>query len=228
MGMYRSVMQYLDSHTEWNGLTAFEGTYQQIVDKYNILKGLSLNQAAVITGYGSDKREKREILAERTLEFVGALKSLAAANHDAILKDQMKISYSALIYKKESLFIIKVDSVIEAATEHLAQLGDFGITQAKLDELVTLRAEMEAIITAPRRAVIDRRVFNEQIKKIIHEIDILFREQLDPLMIQFKATAFDFYTGYTAAREIVNLRGRSKDPETGFPEEPAPPVDDGE
>lgn len=71
-------------------------------------------------------------------------------------------------------------------------------------------------------------MINEQIRVITKEIDTLFKEQLDPTMIQFKSTAFDFFTGYTSARVIAHLRGKTTEPDPGTIEASDPPVDDGD
>lgn len=227
MGMYRSVMQYLDSRTEWNGLPAFELAYQQVITRYHELKGLALDQVTVLSGVGSAKRLKREQLAILTMDVVGALKAVSSVLKDSTLKEKMKISLSGLKFGKEIQALNQVDIVIEEAGTHIAILGDYGIDQSKLDELIQLKTEMEAIITAPRRAVIDRKVINAKISSLVHEIDRILKEQLDTLMIQFKGSALDFYTGYSSARIIIDVRGKAQSADLTSPGEPDPPVDDG-
>ncbi len=202
--MYKTVKNVVDSANSWTGFTAFEAAYTAFGSKLTQLENFAYNQTLALVGVKTVKEAKRTEAAKFTLEVAASLAAFASTTGNVELRERMKISPSKLKYGAAHHSLQLIDLVIEKATLHLNDLGDFGVDQAKLTALINKRDQVNIVFNAPRQAIVDRKVMTAKMDELVLEIDRILREQLDKLMLILDPQDHEFFLSYNAARVIVD------------------------
>lgn len=203
--MYKAVKTVVaENATLWSGLPAFENVFNTFTQKLGTLEQHAYNQNLALVGVSAVKEDKRELVADKAHAISSSLMAFAVISNNVELINQMKISRNTLRRSPYVRALQLLDLIIAKATVHLNDLGDFGVEQAAITELQTLRDELEVLMNAPRNAIIERKVLTQQIKVITKEIDLLLKNQLDKLMVVLKEEQPDFFTAYRNARIIID------------------------
>ena len=95
--------------------------------------------------------------------------------------------------------------MLEDAGELVDDLGDCGVTPAKLKALKDALAKFEKVKPLPRKGVSDGRSATRQLMVLFARASKLVRNRLDRLVVQFKKANPEFCGAYQAARKTVNL-----------------------
>jgi len=205
--MYKAVKTVVNSNTaSWTGLPAFVSVFNTFTEKLVQLETLGYNQAFIALGVGKVKSKKRKEASELVIPISNALKAYAQSVGNESLKQKMNFPPSNLLYKSDFRVNQLISFVIEKAELHLAELGDFGVSQQMLDELNNVHDELRIIFNAPRKAIIDRKLITTQIKGLVGDLDTMLRRQLDLLAGVLKPSELEFFTSYKNARVIIDLR----------------------
>lgn len=225
MAMYKSLKTILASHqANWSSFPAFASAVNTFESRLAALEEAQYHQNLALVGISAVKHAKQEIVADKAYAISSAMVAYAVVNNNVELLNHMKIAKHMIRHASRDHVLVLLDRIITRATEFVGVLGDYGIAQSDIDELVALRNELDAQMNAPRNAIIDRKGQTSRIKSIVHELDAIVRFQLDKLIVILKDEHPDFFLDYSNARIIVDHRNRS----TGSTEpEPEPPVDDG-
>ena len=86
-------------------------------------------------------------------------------------------------------------------------LADYGVTAAKLTALKKKIDGFEALHTKPRQNISNRSAATARLPQLLRQADEILRGRLDPLVVQFKVSAPEFYNAYQAACNIVDIPG---------------------
>lgn len=208
--MYETVLAIImQNQSSWANFPAFSTMVGEFSGKLQELEDLSYQQGTVLPGVTSAKNELRRQTIRKARVLVGALKAYALFTGGVMLAEQVDLSQSDLARLSHLEFKNQLDAIIILCTEHLTELGDYGVTQALIDELQTLRDECDVAFGSPRQAIVDRKTVTQSIELRVSALDKLLKKGLDALMISFKDTVPDFYFHYKAARVIVDLKGKS-------------------
>lgn len=226
--MYKSVKTVIaGKEALWNGLPAFVNAYAMFSEKLQTLETHAYNQQLALVGVSAVKNSKREAVADRAYAMSSSLAAFAVLNNDVELIDQMKISKWDLKTASKSRVLQHLDLILIKATEFVSQLGDFGVDQTSIDELQVLRDELDTMLSAPRNAIVERKVLTQQIKMLMKDIDALLKFQLDKLMVVLSEEHPEFFAAYKNARMIVDHRNRKSGTGQEFDLSDNPDVDDG-
>ena len=221
LNMYQAVQLVCDEHPDaWNTIPAFGQIYQLFVGKVSTLKQQAYLHTQTITGVREAKDAERAAVVKKAEVVANALRSLGGVLSDTKLRAQLRFSHSKLMQCNAPRLMQYLDSIIEAATAHMAELPDYGVTQAKLDELTLLRYQLEQTLLATRNAIVTRRSLSTELGLLTRELDQLLRINLDPLMLVIESDYPEFFRLYQAARVVVDHRGKSTKPKP--PQGPTP------
>lgn len=205
LAMYKAVKTVIaENNAAWTGLQAFADAFGTFSEKVELLEQHSYNQSLALVGVSAVKDVKKEMAADRAHAISSSLGAYAVLNSDVELINQMKISHYDLRNAPRSRVIQLLDLIIVKATEHVNDLGAFGVDQAGIDELQLLRDELDALLSAPRNAIISRKVLTQQIRLLERDIDALLKLQMDKLMVVLKQEHPDFFAAYRNARIIID------------------------
>ena len=216
--MYKAVQTTLQVNGQsWSEIPAFVAAQVLFTSKISLLEDHIFEQETVMRGVTADKRKKREEAARVTLEVAKAIAAYAARVDNPGLAKSVQVSRSKIIYTTHIRTLNMIDAIIEKGTEHLNVLEDFGIDQEKMDELQTLRDELETAVGTPRQAILSRKAATQLIKSTIKEIDAILKGQLDNLVESLRWSVPDLYLQYSDARVIYSYGTRHSDTEDGSP-----------
>ena len=216
------------NHAHWLNLKAFKDALADMRGRIALLGALTEEQGTARAGAAESKRLVTNLLLDTTMEVAGALASFAALNHDAALEAKVDFSRSDVASLPDNEIDDKADAVLALAADLLkkpeSKLGDFGIDQAKLDSLAGRSAAYSKTVGLPRAATVKLSTTTGAIKRQFEAIDDLLARVLERLIVQFKASAPDFFSDYQAARVIVDRGGgRGSSPASVVPPSKAVP-----
>jgi hypothetical protein len=211
--MYKAVETICTAQqADWNTTPAFVNAFTLFSTKLQQLEQASYNQVVATPGVTENKKHVLDTTIERANIVANALRALAAASGDVLMKNKLDFSKSDFLRGGGQYTLQQVDLILNYANDHIAALDDFGIKQAHIDELTSLRQQLGVVIGSPREAIINRRNETLQIRQSIDEIDNLLRDHLDPLTEVLKTGSPAFYKRFKAARVIVDHKGKKNGP----------------
>ena len=108
---------------------------------------------------------------------------------------------------KSSDVVARGRAIWSAATEVVAELGQYGITAAKLTVLKKRIDAFDSVQVAPRQNRVGTSAAGHLVTQLVRDAVGILRDQLDGLMVQFQAASPNFYEEYFAARVVVDIRG---------------------
>lgn len=207
IAMYKAVRTAIENHNAaWNSLSAFTPLYNEFIAQLSLLQTKAYEQALVTVGVSAIKEQKRETVADIAFSMASSITAFAVVNDKPELIAQVKISRWELLKTNKVRCLQLVDQVIEKSIEHLAGLSPYGIEQQNVDDLITLREELEGLLNAPRNAILERKFRTSQIEKIAKGIDHLLRNKLDKLVEVVRTSQPAFYEQFHNARAIIDLK----------------------
>lgn len=209
VAMYKSLKTIIaDNQASWTSLPAFASAYQTFIGRLTALEQRVYQQNLALIGVSAVKDAKKSIVIDKAYAMASAITAYAVVNNDVELINHMKINRHELQSSGKELLLVLVDRIVNRATGLVGHLDDFGVDQASVDELSTLRDELDVQMNAPRNAIIDRKGQTLGIKTLIKEIDTIIKLQLDKLLFILKEDHPQFFIDYTNARIIVDHRNR--------------------
>jgi hypothetical protein len=218
LAMYLAVKAICDAaQAIWTPLAAFATHYTAFLAKTGLIQQLAAAQAADRTGAARDKAGIQETLADAVLTIGGALTAYATVKGDQTLKEKVDLSRYAFLRQRDVEMAGTADLIHSEASSRLALLAPYGVTQLLLDDLDDKIDAYSAIAEAPRAGIAGRKTLTTQLEQEFRKADVILRDILDRLALQFKTTAPTFHSDYTNARIIIDRPGGLPDPQ------PAPP-----
>ncbi|MDX2305284.1 MAG: hypothetical protein NW226_20915 [Microscillaceae bacterium] len=212
--MYQAVIRYLSTHeTMLNALPHFTESFAQFKELVGRVEENKKNQETQITGITKQKNEWREDLIDLASEVAGKVKVYATFFKNAVLKQEIAYSESTLRKTAHNVLKDRAQIIHDKAKENLAQLAEYRVTQELLDKLAEAIQKFSEAMPSTRVSQIGKKGTTLNLRKTFAEIDVLLKERLDGLMQMLRKEEAQFYTGYTNARIIIDLRARGKNKE---------------
>lgn len=202
--MYKMVRDTIIANgTSWEGVPAFVNTVENYNAKVHLLEEKENHQLAITVGVSAVKDQLKIEKVHKIIRISGALVALGTAMKDEKLRREMNFTVPKLLKASRVDFLSKVDRIIDRASENSDALVDFGISAQDLIDLATIRTEMDASLSSPRIAIVNRKKTNIEIRELEREIDILLKDGLDKLMLVIKDSDPDFFSSYSGVRTVI-------------------------
>ena len=207
---YGATQAVLDTHeTKWTTLPAFAagvGKFNSIVTEIN---DLAQTQASR-TGASNEKSYALNSLGDAAFEAGAAVHALAVSEQNFALEGRVDFSRSSVTLGRESSVVSRCRDIHAAATEHVADLADYGITPAKLTAFKKKIDAFEVSMSKPRQQVAESAAATITLAERFKDADEVLNKCLNKLVYQFKDSAPDFFNEYQSARTVVDIRGGRK------------------
>jgi len=206
LNMYITVLQFLALNTTiWSSLIAFGDAVSLLSTKVSLLQAQVAIQSTHIVGYATAKKGKKKNLIDKLMEVTGALKAYATVINDPVLFNFADYSRSELRRLADAIFIQTANNIHDKANSLVASLGSYGVDGPKLAALQLLISDYAGFVEQPRLARIAKKTATANIKSLIKDIDVILKTVLDMLIVQFEASAHDFFSGFISARIIIDI-----------------------
>lgn len=215
IAMCKAVQQILTKHNPtWNSQVAFNklaATYNGLMDSLSeATEGAELES----TGATTDKANAELNAVTMAVNLAKRASVYALESNNMELHNQLRVSKSTLLRRPDELTLAKLRNIIATLTTVVADLSDYGVSPADIDNLVMATDDFDKLIVRPRMVIVERKGFNQEaIPALLAQLrTVLYK--LDSLMNIF--TDREFNREYKDARIIVDLGRRAE----GAPEAP--------
>ncbi|HEX3818159.1 MAG TPA: hypothetical protein VHW03_07715 [Chthoniobacterales bacterium] len=212
-----------DNKSIWSGMKAFADSVTNFETGIEAIREKQAGQ--VKTGDTDAKQDARDAVEAQTLYIASQLSALAAKTSDPILAAKVKCDQSSLDKAALSDLLTTAKAVQSAAADNAAVLtSDYNVTATMLTAFGTAITTLGGMKDAPRNATVQKRVETLSLPGAIAYVRGILRNEIDKMIIAFKASQPDFYAAYFAARVIIDRTGTHKGKKPVSPTPPAPPV----
>jgi len=163
-------------------------------------------------GKTQTKSEAQENLIVAMLPVTSSLTALANKTNDAELKAKVDLSYWELKHQRDTDLKKKAKLVLETATDKLAVSTDFGVTQARLDNITAMSTAYDKAMGDKQASPSARAAASEELLKLYTAAGKLLTDQIDHLMETLSEDEPKLAEEYANARVIRNVGLRHKPP----------------
>ena len=205
LSMYNAVLTHIEANSAITAtVPAFETAATSLRTIYNNIIVAAKQEAQAIAGVTINKTETRNLLCSEAANIAAAVYAFAMAEGDNELKEQVNFPISKLQQIKDELIVPDCNIIHQKATQFLASLTAYGITSVKLGNFQDLIDDYVTLIPAPRNAVSVRAAARTAISGFFKQSDLVLKNQMDKLALQFKTTNPEFFNAYKSNRIIID------------------------
>jgi hypothetical protein len=208
--MYLAVEGICDaSPTVWQAVPAFADAYADLKTHVTNIQTFAQSQTQDNTGIAVDKQAARAAMCNLALPIAGAVHAYAVKIKNHTLAATVDYSLSELMGGRDVQSRDYCQNIFNTANTNLANLGNFGVTAAKLTALTNAIAAYNLLISKPRdtRAQGKTITSNLEAKFDAADQDLM---QMDDLTGQLSDAKF--VSDYNNARIIVDTAASHASP----------------
>ena len=205
VNMFQTTLSFLDENNSvWSKTPAFADAVTRAKTGLTAIQDAAQAQESPTSGVTQDKAQMRADFEESLLAIADQLSAFAAKQGDHDLGAKAEMTKSSLDKLTDNGLDQTAQRIVGLANTNLAALADFGVTADAVTALETARADYAAIKTSTREAAIGRKTQTESLPQLIANERSIFRNEIDKMVTGKKKNNPEFYSGYIAARIIVN------------------------
>ena len=176
-------------------------------------------QSANIKGVAQNKTNLRTNLNELTFNILGIARAWALAENNPTLAEEFKVTESGLEKIKDDTIAAYCTHRYDLVNANVVAMADYGLTPALMTTWQGAITDYENAVASPREALNTRSSHTGNLKTVIDDTLKLLKDNIDPVMLNFKTTDPELYNGYKQARIVIDRKGPGSG--TG----PTPPTD---
>jgi hypothetical protein len=203
--MFEATIKFLDeNNNNWSGKPAFAEAVSEAKGGVQAIRNAASTQENVTVGVRDQKAQSRSDLEDQTLEIADQLAAFAAKTGEANLSANAQVTRSSLDQSQDNDLIQTAQRIHDLANANAKGLEPYGVTADQIQLLKAAVLTFDGLRTGSRTAVADRRSATGSVGDLIKTTRSLFRNQIDKIVTPFRKSAPEFYSGYFAARVIVD------------------------
>ncbi len=183
-------------------LPALDETVDALTEFITDINALAQVQSSA-NGAAEAKASALTELGDAVYELAGAVVSFAEAGADFTLAGRVRFSRSGVVAGSSNAIVARCQDVIDTATENLASLAAYGVTQAKLTAAKQTLKAYNTVRVLPRQAKAASAAATRQLEDAFPKVERLLSQRVDKLIWQFRASDAEFYERYQVARAVV-------------------------
>ena len=195
-------------------LPVFEEHCTEFQDAANVIR---LRRQAVLdlnpAGLTENKEALREELAEKTASLSACIVAFAKNRPDENLAQKAHITKTMIASGRNVDAADRVESLLTLTQDLLPELGGYGVTAARLEQINALNQSFSDLIGRPRAIIGERKRVNASLPDLFDDADFHL-EQMDRLSSTLEQTHPDFVSGFRVHRKVHHVAAsRSLSPE---------------
>jgi len=206
LNAHLAVKAVLDGTEVWQSLPAFVTGAEELDEHIVSIQSLAQTQTSQ-SGASAEKAQSFQVLVDAAYEVAAATRACAVASSNRELARRVDYSRSDVGKGRDTEVVARCQDILSAATENVESLGDYGVTQTKLNTFKKKIEGFQAVQAKPRQGRAQSSSATKQLAELFREVDELLNDRLDGLVVQFKGSQPAFFNAYTTARSIVNNPG---------------------
>ena len=204
LNMSHAVIGALNKLPETATLPALAQKIEDLKARLDAITATSALQITPTTGQTVNRNQVMDTAITATLAIAGRVQSFARSRKLAVLESKVRLRPTSFAATRLANRIPLMQQVCDAAGDVLAELADFGVTEASLTDLQAKIDAANAVKTALRAAVVDRRVATARLVEQFRELGEFLRNDLDPLVNSLRQGNPEGWATYRVARDILN------------------------
>jgi predicted DNA-binding protein len=202
--MMQATHAYLDQNTSiWNSIPAIVRYKTELNSLLSEIKQLALEQEASRVYIGGSLQEMKDQLALKMDILDDALEAYAADTNNVELMVQASNSKDRYVRLPHEEFETKVKMMLELLEQHVPDMADYGLLPEQLDDVRQGFDDFLQKRGKPRAYRIASRIATQSLAELFDAASQTL-DRLDNVLKRFKRSNPSFYTGYQAARMIVD------------------------
>lgn len=167
------------------------------------------------------KTDRRELLATSASEVAGDVYAYAIDQQDRTLQNAANYNYGALLNLRATALTDTAQDIHDQATTHAKALEDYGVTEARLQELQDAIDAFSGAKNDPRQQISEGKANRIAISARFKLLAALLEDRLNPSLRKYARSHPEFYQRVEAARKVIDRPGKRKGGEDeGQPDEP--------
>jgi len=211
--MGEATLEVLDKHGALVGsVPAVVSVKSTLVNKTQEIRNANMIQLTTTKGKTTTKAQRKAGLADMGYGIAASVQAYASVTGNTDLYLEVNFGRSAILKMEDEQIQQVCTIILNAGMTNLANLGDYGVTAAKLTALETRIANWHQDSQSPRVAIAARKVATMAIPVLLNQMEVILKDQLDKLMVLFKDSEPTFYNTYLEARKVVDAGHGAKGP----------------
>ncbi len=213
--MYESTLTILNANNAvWNAIAPIGETITTIEGKMKLIRDYRQIQEKDTTGITVNKHNIEDNLINAMIKVISGLIAHATVTENPELLNSINYTPHNLKKSRDNILYDKAQLIFNTASPLATELATYLVTQPDIDSINSLSTDYLTAIPAKRAAVSASKTSTSNIKNTFREIDSLFKDKLDNLLILFQVPNATFYQEYKAARIIIDLGVRHETEKT--------------
>jgi uncharacterized protein YktA (UPF0223 family) len=187
----------------WSVIPSVASIVTSFRNKVGEIDDTAAEQQGSLKAYKTNKEQKKQQMAEKSLTMRGKVSSLAATEGNTILLGKMKISFTKLFYAKDATAIGNAEIIYDAANDLTPeQKTAAGISE---DDITGLRESIDTFkeLPSPIQMRVIRKANTKKLAQLFKEANLILKNSLNGLMFQFKVSNPDFFNQYMNAKSVL-------------------------
>lgn len=203
--MLLSTQNYLNSNNAtWSAIPIINSFKTNLDDLVLSIKEKMKATGDSTKGLTASKNELKEQIAVKTAILSGALSAYATVSDNPELLQNGYFSKSEIAKLRDAELPERISYLTGLLSPHLADLADYGVTEAQVTDLTTSTDDFREMIGQPRLKQSQANLAKKAIEELVSNAGDILNSQLDKVMLQFQFSNPEFYDGYKKARVIVD------------------------
>lgn len=193
-----------DNQTTVDTNIAFKNAHTALKGKISGILTIEQILQTAISGISQDKSAAKQALCETAADIAGIVFAFAVANNNNTLKQQVNISKTELLKKRDDQVAPACVAIKTAASDNLAALADYGIDATMLTNFQSLIDNYSGDVPLPTQAKGYIATQRKNQKQLINDASAILKLIMDKTISFFKTSAPDFVSTYKQARVILD------------------------
>ncbi len=203
--MYDAVNAYCeDSSTIITSIPAFQDAFTDFQTLLDSIHSNAQLEADVITGIAADKLQARTALCQQAADLCAVMYAYAVSIGYNEMQQKADFTLSQLNRMKDSTLSLVCNNIRDVLSANVAALSGCGITAATVFSFDSAIKTFNSKMVSPRNAVSQRSSYSQTLSGLFKQVDVLLKNQMDKLAVQFKINYPDFFVTYMNNRTIVD------------------------
>jgi hypothetical protein len=223
--MYRATEKHCDDNaTIISSLLAFQSAFTNYKAKIASIISITQQTDLVLTGIATDKSDAKQTLCQIAADIASLIFAYADANKNNTLKQEVNFNLSKLVRTRDDQLAPRCQNIHDKGLANVDALKNFGVDEDKLQVLQTAINTYSAESPKTRTATSSRKTLNANLRQLLRETDAILKNQMDKLVVAFRANNPNFVATYETNRIIVDpsktttqLRGKITNKANGLP-----------
>jgi hypothetical protein len=222
LAMCRTVQSYLEDRVIlWGTIPALVAAVAEFKSHLDAIDGYEQTRTSGTKGATKVKQDAKTAMLASAVTIAGAVRAFASKTKDGKLFASVDFSAASLRAVRDAEIANVCQVIHNAANAHLTALADYSVTAPTLAAFQSQITAYADQATGPREKRSANRAATEMLKVEFAATERVLVEQIDGLLAAFETSQPEFFAGYRAVREVIDIPAAKKS-KTATPLVPAP------